>query len=302
MRQKRNSKPNMFLWGGVMVIIAAGILFFSFFYPLPDQSDTSGAMGGIEKAERDQESRHSPDDIVMQNKEVAAVFQSAEFQNIKNDPEARKILSDEKFVAAMEDESLRTILFDRDNDVIIFTGMNQFLQDHPQAVVFLLDKDIQGLLSPDMLKLIFSRDFNIVLASQEFQQWHGNPEKNPQPPQFKSFNEETLKLLQSNAFNDFYKVYLAQESNNPGMIFSQDTIDFFKNPDAIKRLFGFISFAGDHQLIVLLANDAAAWKTLWSQDVQKFLGLAYYNIPDPASLKSFHNVLLSQDFQNMQWP
>jgi hypothetical protein len=83
----------------VLGVVVIGLIILSQFYPPEKETLQSGALGGVEKAERYKESTVKDENVGLENKAQFEFTQSAAFQNLAKDPEALKVVMSNDFQA-----------------------------------------------------------------------------------------------------------------------------------------------------------------------------------------------------------
>ncbi|HPR18311.1 MAG TPA: hypothetical protein PLD62_08695 [Candidatus Cloacimonadota bacterium] len=273
-------------------LVAAGIIFFSFFWPLDSSANLKGTIGGVEKAQKYRGDQPASSDVLLENKDFNQLIQSAAWQNALKDKEVMSFLASEdfsRFVSFVGD--IQSILltaycfvhvsngnfeklinsqdFQNSKDIVarnlifqISQDMqkyyhNQFGYEETMRTILLSNQQIElaNLITPQLKGLFLSQDFEKFYSSAQF--------------------SGLLQSVLSNDFNsaiftsqDFQNAYFIPMSISQDLFkFAPDLVNFSEQiypKDELKAVLG----SADFQKI--LANEV--FRSLWmSQDFQQFV-------------------------------
>lgn len=220
----------------IILVVAAGILFFSFFWPLNSTSEVAGTLGGIEKAQKYRGDQPMTKDVLLENEDFATLTQSAEWQNA---------MKDEEFVAFLKsDEFQKAIVFQNDiQNVVLARACFEAVKN----------SDFEAFTpSDETMKSVLANDFQgfFYLVSQEFQKLLYNHSD----PQNLTFNEAMKSLLSS----DMQQATTFFSADMQKVINSQDFDKMLASPQ----------FDTMQSVMVILSQDIQKWM---NQNMQQFL-------------------------------
>jgi len=96
-----NKKTRVLIIGSALVAIL--VLYFAVFYPWPTtNSDLSGTVGGVEKANKYQAEQISDKDVAVQEGIVQKLIQNDKIQKLINDPNFQKIAGNDALKETFE--------------------------------------------------------------------------------------------------------------------------------------------------------------------------------------------------------
>jgi hypothetical protein len=220
----------------IILVVAAGILFFSFFWPLNSTSEVAGTLGGIEKAQKYRGDQPMTKDVLLENEDFATLTQSAEWQNA---------MKDEEFVAFLKsDEFQKAIVFQNDiQNVVLARACFEAVKN----------SDFEAFTpSDETMKSVLANDFQgfFYLVSQEFQKLLYNHSD----PQNLTFSEAMKSLLSS----DMQQATTFFSADMQKVINSQDFDKMLASPQ----------FDTMQSVMVILSQDIQKWM---NQNMQQFL-------------------------------
>jgi hypothetical protein len=220
----------------IILVVAAGVLFFSFFWPLNSTSEVAGTLGGIEKAQKYRGDQPMTKDVLLENEDFATLTQSAEWQNA---------MKDEEFVAFLKsDEFQKAIVFQNDiQNVVLARACFEAVKN----------SDFEAFTpSDETMKSVLANDFQgfFYLVSQEFQKLLYNHSD----PQNLTFSEAMKSLLSS----DMQQATTFFSADMQKVINSQDFDKMLASPQ----------FDTMQSVMVILSQDIQKWM---NQNMQQFL-------------------------------
>ena len=250
----------------IVIIAAAVVAFFSFFWPLNKSDDLRGTIGGVEKAKKFRGEQPMSKEVLLENEDFVALTQSAEWQNA---------MKNEEFVAFLKsDDFQKSILLMSDMKNLVWANVCY------EAV---FNSDINNLKIPEeALKSVLSNDFqySILIMIQDFQQFvysHDDAATATFPDALRSILKNQLK--NGAAFSTEMQKFVA----------SQNFDKMFSSPQ-FEQLSPFINgWAQDFQNVIIPLSQDFQNTLNWAQDFQ--------NIILQLS-QDFQKQIMSQEFQN----
>jgi hypothetical protein len=220
----------------IILVVAAGILFFSFFWPLNSTSEVAGTLGGIEKAQKYRGDQPMTKDVLLENEDFATLTQSAEWQNA---------MKDEEFVAFLKsDEFQKAIVFQNDiQNVVLARACFEAVKNNDFEAFTPSDETMKSVLANDFQGFFY-------LVSQEFQKMLYTH----QDPQNLTFSEAMKSLLSS----DMQQATTFFSADMQKVINSQDFDKMLASPQ----------FDTMQSVMVILSQDIQKWM---NQNMQQFL-------------------------------
>ncbi len=298
----------------VVIVIAVAILFFSLFWPLNNEENLQGTIGGVEKADKFRGEQPVTEDVLLEDEDFAALTQSAEWQNS---------MKDEEFVAFLKSEEFQRsclLLNDMKNLVLMKNCFDVAKNTAPQSQE----------ISDEELKLIQANDFQSVIWtwSHDFQKFLFSQD-DPQSVTFaeaarlvilnsqdfdtnKLFSSDMQKFISSEDFEkyvysqDFQKVIVSLGQDFQNLVLSgdfQNTLAAF-NQDFQKRLlsvdFQKAVFSQDHQKMFYTGSDVQKafflsqdmQNVFASSNVQALLNIQFKSIMSAEYQQSFMSALV----------
>ncbi len=278
---------------GLIIVVAAIIIFYSAFWPLDRRSGLQGTIGGVEKAEKYRGEQMAVSELLLENEEFTQFLQSAEWQNaMKNEDLINFLKSDEfKSFISMTGDMQKIVL----------------LNNYFDTVKLSLLKEAD--LNEEVINLFFkNNDFQHFVLSQDFMNW---------PIPSTPLNQDFQSLTGSAFSQEFQKVYLANPSaiesiefasmmkmlaaGSPSLesFFNLDILGWVNSQDfesfiASMEYKSFVS-SQDYQS-ALFSQDFQNILISFSQDFQTFNIKQMNDFIGPNN-QDFHQLVLSREFQ-----
>jgi hypothetical protein len=259
----------------ILIIVVVVIIFFSFFWPLDNEDDIKGTIGGVERAEKYRGDQLAETDLLVENEKFVAFTQSAEWQNALKNKELIKLLESDEFAR----------LVSLNSEFQLFGFYNQFFQAYYNVL------ETEPELTPGKALAILQDDeFHKTILSQDFEDI--TPE----------YGEKNL-----DKFAELWNIEMIE------LVLFSDDLQLVEYATALQNLYGIedfkVSYSQDFQnVIVLLSQNLQIIPVELSQDFQnEFLSQEFQKMfaflqdyqRQILFSQDFHNLILNQDFKNV---
>lgn len=317
----------------IILVVAAGIVFFSFFWPLNTTQNAAGTLGGIEKAQKYRGEQPMTKDVLLENEDFATLTQSAEWQNAMKDEEVVAFLKSDEFKKTIvfqndiqnvilaracfeavnnsdfedfkpSDETMKSVLANDFQRAIYYLSQEfqKLLYNHPEPQNLTFNEAMKQILHSDMQESItfFSADMQKQIMSHDFEKWWASPQFEQANTELKAWSQDFQAWLATN----MNSILLAnsQDVENNAAAFNQESQksigafsqEFQNTLGVFSQSFQKAYMSQEMQeAIYSLASDMQ--QVIWvSQDYQKFI--------HSSEMQNLHSVLFnsfkSADYQN----